>query len=125
MFWVKSFKAFNPNTKPTTRRNASKEDEMGIDPYKKLDVDEIKSMKLSDGWLALRAVLATEKTSIIQSENATDYRNALYHEVIAAGDKCKREVGEYCFVLGNTLSAADPSFKLCFVEDQDGGASWS
>jgi hypothetical protein len=95
-----------------------------LDPYKSLDVKDIKKMRLSDGWLALRAVTAAEKTSIITTDSSADYRNALYHEVINAGSKCKREVGEFCFVLGNTLSAADPSFRLVFCEDQDVVASW-
>lgn len=97
---------------------------MTIDPYKKLDVEDIQAMRLSPGWLAVRAILPTENTSIISNDANADFRNALYHEVIAVGPDTKREVGEKVFVLGNTLSAADPTFRLCFMEDQDVVASW-
>lgn len=98
---------------------------MTFDPYKGINEEAFKQMRLSPGWIAVKAILPTDNTSIIANEASADYRNCLYHVVIATGPECKREPGEFVFVLGNTLSAADPSFQFCFMEDVDVVASWS
>ena len=95
---------------------------MEINPYKKIGREEIQGMKLRKGIVAVRGVLAGENSQII-TDNA-DFRNCLYHEVIHVGEGCDIEPGQYCFVLGNTLSSASPDFEFCFVESEDIWAQW-
>lgn len=97
---------------------------MTIDPYKKLTTDEVKQMRLATGIVAVRGILASEKSQII-TDTTADYRNALYHEVIHCGPGCWVEPGEKCFVLGNTLSAASENFEISFLEEKDIWAAWS
>lgn len=98
-----------------------------INPYKSMSVEDFQKMHLRSGVLVVQGILADSYTSIVTLADNRDFKNAIVHKVIAKGGDHvdgEPEVGDRCFVLGNTLSPVDGGWEFAFVEAEDIWAWW-
>lgn len=100
-----------------------------INPYKSMSAEDFTKMHLRSGVLVVQGILADSYTSIVTLADSRDFKNAIVHQVIASGTspgnpEKEPQVGDRCFVLGNTLSPVDGGWEFCFVETEDIWAWW-